>query len=147
MKITSLLICLSLLASPHLSVADTTSSISSSANEGSPIKLSILSELVKDYPIALTASTVDDELSFTFGPKPDGFYCTLDIKIARQKDGTAKFTATFTEETKVTQSDGSTMIRNVGFQNLSTILSPGDEETLFSLGDKRFNIKSLKIKK
>ena len=147
MKFTTLLICLSLFASPHLSVGATTSSISSSVGESSPIKLSISSDLVKDYPIALTATTVDDGLSFTFGPKLDGCYCTLSIKIARMKDGAAKFTATFTEETKVTQADGAIMIRNVGFENLSTVLLPGDEETLFSLGDKKFSIKSLKVKK
>ena len=145
MKITSLLIGLSLFACPHLSLADTGSQISATAQSSSPIKLSITCDLVREFPIALTASTVDDELSFTFGPKADGCYCTMEVKIARLKDGAAKFTVTFVEETKVLQTDGSATTRNVGFQNLSTILLPGNEETLFSLGDKKFTMKSLKV--
>ena len=112
-----------------------------------PIRLSITNDLVKDFPIAVTATTTEDQLQFTFGPKPDGHYCTLDASIVRLKDGAAKITATFVEETGVAQADGSSAIRNVGFSNLSVVLSPGDEETLFSLGEKKFTVKLGKARK
>lgn len=86
-------------------------------------------------------------MRFTFGPKVDGMYCTLDAQIARREDGSAKITVTFVEETKVVQGDGTQSARNVGFSNLSVVLSPGEEETLFSLGEKKFVIKLIKTKR
>jgi hypothetical protein len=114
--------------------------------QDTPVKLGITTDLVKDFPIAVTATTSGDELRLTFGPKADGQYCTLDARILRLKDGGAKVIATFVEETKVVQADGVCTFRNVGFSDLSTILARGEEEILFSLGEKKFTIKLLKIK-
>jgi hypothetical protein len=102
---------------------------------------------VKDFPIEITATTTEDEMKFTFGPKADGQYCVMDAQIARREDGSAKITVSFSEETKVTQSDGTQMARNVGFADLSTVLSPGEEDTLFTFGDNKFVVKLLKAKK
>ncbi len=146
MKALVLLACLCLGALPHATLSANPSSSQSAVVQNTPVRLSITNNLVKDLPLALTATTVDNDLRFTFGPKADGQYCTLELTILRLKDGAAKITATFMEETQIIQADGNRMTRNVGFGNLSTILSPGDEETLFSLGEKKFTVKLLKAK-
>jgi hypothetical protein len=107
------------------------------------VRVSISSDLVKDFPIDVTATTTGKELRFTFGPKPDGQYCTIDAMIRRLDGGDAEFIVTFKEETKVVidQSHG---IRHVGFDQLSTVLSPGEEDVLFSMGGKTFVIKRLR---
>jgi hypothetical protein len=115
--------------------------------QAAPVRLAISNDLVKDFPIQVTATTTEDKMGFTLGPKADGGYCTLDAQIVRLEDGSAKITVSFAEETKLMLPDGSSSWRSVGFSDLSIILSPGQEETLFSSGDKKFILKLLKARK
>ncbi|MEY4487702.1 MAG: hypothetical protein RIQ79_210 [Verrucomicrobiota bacterium] len=148
MKYIALLACLLTLTLPHQTIAaDAVASSLDSTAPSAPVKLGITCDLVKDFPLALTASTTEDEMRFTFGPKPDGQYCTLELRVLRLREGGVKITALFSEETKVIQTDGTCAVRNIGFSDLSTVLAPGEEDVLFSVGEKKFTIKLLKIKK
>lgn len=105
-----------------------------------PVRISMVTDLVKDIPIEVVATTAEDYLRLTFGPKSNGHFVTIDSHIEQLDDGRFKIMTSLADETPFLEADGSVGIRIVGFNDLSVILEAGQEEVLFSHGERRFVI-------
>ena len=109
------------------------------------VTLAITNDLVKDFPIALTATTYDDDVRVTIGPTPIGGFAVFEAKITRFSDGRIKITGmTVAEEVPYVGLDKVATTRNTGFEGLTVILSPGEEATVLSLNGKSCKIKLVK---